>query len=68
MIKKIFVLVLWVYFCSFLGRMYSGAHSVGTGKFEEASFPILCEECLGPDEHLRMMKTPFDNACKVKRF
>ncbi len=48
--------------------MYSGAHSVGTGKFEEASFPILCEECLGPDEHLRMMKTPFDNACKVKRF
>ncbi len=47
--------------------MYSKAHSVGTGKFEEASFPILCEDCLGPDEHLRMMKTPFDNACKVRR-
>merc|ERR1711991_1048939 len=33
--------------------------------FEEASFPILCEDCLGEDEFLRMMKSPFDNACKL---
>ena len=37
--------------------MYSGARSTGNGKFEEASFPILCEDCLGEDEFLRMMKS-----------
>ena len=37
--------------------MYSGARSTGTGKFEESSFPVLCEECLGEEEHLRMMKS-----------
>ncbi len=26
---------------------------------------MLCEECLGPDEHLRMMKSAFDNACRL---
>lgn len=45
--------------------MYSGARSTSTGKFEESSFPVLCEECLGEEEQLRMMKSPFDNACKL---
>lgn len=28
-------------------------------------FPILCESCLGPNPYVRMMKEPWDSACKV---
>lgn len=33
--------------------------------FQDAEFPIVCEDCLGEEIYLRMMKSPFDQACKV---
>lgn len=40
--------------------MYSGQRSEGTGKWEDSEFPIVCEECMGEEVYLRMMKAPFD--------
>lgn len=33
--------------------------------WEESEFPVVCNKCLGPGKYMRMMKTPFDRACRV---
>ncbi len=39
--------------------------SVGTQSWEEASFPVVCEMCLGTNPYMRMTKEPYGHDCKV---
>eukprot|EP01029_Cantina_marsupialis_P031583 TRINITY_DN9144_c0_g1_i1.p1 TRINITY_DN9144_c0_g1~~TRINITY_DN9144_c0_g1_i1.p1 ORF type:complete len:411 (+),score=133.86 TRINITY_DN9144_c0_g1_i1:46-1278(+) len=34
-------------------------------QWEESDFPHLCETCLGPNPHVRMLKKPYGKACKI---
>ena len=33
--------------------------------WENADFPILCENCMGESPYIRMMKSHFNRECKV---
>ncbi len=48
-------------------QLVNGAHTHTHTRVQDAEFPIVCEDCLGEEVYLRMMKAPFDQACKVSK-
>ncbi|CAH8657916.1 unnamed protein product [Heterobilharzia americana] len=42
-----------------------GANTYNRQNWEDSSFPILCETCLGPSPFVRMMKEKYGKECKI---
>ncbi|VEL15844.1 unnamed protein product [Protopolystoma xenopodis] len=42
-----------------------GSNTYNRQNWEDSSFPILCETCLGPSPYVRMMKEKYGKECKI---
>ncbi|TIA90187.1 hypothetical protein E3P99_01731 [Wallemia hederae] len=48
-----------------MASSYGPKRDVNASGWEESEFPILCDECLGPNPFVRMQKRAFGKECKI---